>query len=975
MVKKKVARADLEARGRPDTDTLFIRGAREHNLAIDELRLPKGELVVFTGVSGSGKSSLAFDTIYAEGQRRYVESLSTYARLFLGQLEKPKYDQIRGLCPTVAIEQRTASSNPRSTVGTTTEIYDYLRVLYARVGTQRCHTCGALAEGSSPAAIVEEVLRLPTKTRCTLLAPVAEHRKGEFTEEIAALLQSGYRRLKIDGETQLLDVAPRLDKNKKHTIDVVVDRVVVSDDLRAKLTDSVETALKLGKGRLTIDVEGSGVRRFSEKRSCPNCSVELPEPTPQSLSYNSPLGMCPDCHGLGTKLEVDPRAIVPDPSLSIDEGAVAPWRNVAESSGWTARIVGSLCQKLGIARDVPWKKLPAKKRDMLLFGTGDKRIEVSWDGKHSKGSWAMKWEGLSNQMMRRFESTDSESMREKYRSYLTEAPCRSCSGSRLRAEARSIFVGDRSIVDVLTMSIAAAATFFRDLELSGVRRQIAHEVLKEIRHRLGFLVDVGLEYLTLDRATASLSGGEAQRIRLAAQLGSELSGVMYVLDEPSIGLHQRDNLRLLRTLQSLRELGNSVIVVEHDADTILAADHVVDFGPGAGRHGGRVVAQGTPSDIVANRASLTGRFLAGAERVAEPRERRRATGHILVRGAREHNLRGLDVRFPLGVFCAVTGVSGAGKSSLVNGILKPALARVLSNGQDRVGDHDSIEGIDGVDKVIVIDQLPIGRTPRSNPATYSKLFDLIRDVFAQTKEARAFGYAPGRFSFNVKGGRCETCEGAGVRSIEMHFLPDVFVTCEACRGKRYNDATLRVSFKGKTIADVLDMSVDEASSVFENVPAIARILDTLREVGLGYVSLGQPATTLSGGEAQRVKLARELARRDTGRTLYILDEPTTGLHFADVRQLLGVLQRLVDAGNSVLVVEHNLDVIRVADWIIDLGPEGGAGGGLVVAQGTPEEVSLVPGSFTGQFLAELLQRAPTKGATQRKRGSLSETSP
>ena len=946
-----------------DVDTLFVRGAREHNLAIEELSIPKGKLVVFTGVSGSGKSSLAFDTIYAEGQRRYVESLSSYARLFLGQLEKPKYDQIRGLCPTVAIEQRTASSNPRSTVGTTTEIYDYLRVLFARVGEQRCHQCGAKAQGTSAAAIVEEIMRLPEKTKCLLVAPVVEHRKGTFADELAALLAGGYRRLRIDGVVALHDEEPSLDKNKKHTIDVIVDRLAVSADGRAKLTDSVEATLRVGKGRMSVEVDGKPAQKFSEKRACPNCNIELPEPTPQSLSYNSPLGMCTDCNGLGTKLEVDPRAIVPDGSLSIDQGAVVPWRNVAESAGWTGRIVSALCAKLEVARNVPWNKLPAKKRDALLYGIGDKRIDVKWDGKHSKGSWAMKWEGLCNQVMRRFEATGSDGMRDKYRAFMRDAPCRGCSGSRLRAEARSIYLADKGITDVLRMSIATAEAFFRTLELDGVRKQIATEVLKEVRHRVGFLVDVGLEYLTLDRATASLSGGEAQRIRLAAQLGSELSGVMYVLDEPSIGLHQRDNLRLLKTLQGLRALGNSVIVVEHDADTIREADHVVDFGPGAGKFGGKVIAQGTPQALVDHPDSLTGKYLSGREVIGEPGERRKPSGFISIKGATENNLQSVDVDFPLGVFTAVTGVSGAGKSSLVNGILKPALARELNGAQSAVGAHRELTGIDGVDKVIVIDQLPIGRTPRSNPATYSKLFDLIRDVFAQTKEARAFGYAPGRFSFNVKGGRCETCEGGGVRSIEMHFLPDVFVTCETCGGKRYNDATLRVTFRGKTIADVLNLSVDEAVAVFEKVPAIARILETLKEVGLGYVSLGQPATTLSGGEAQRVKLAKELARRDTGRTMYILDEPTTGLHFADVKQLLGVLSRLVTAGNTVLVVEHNLDVIRMADWVIDLGPEGGSGGGHVIAVGTPEDVAKVVGSYTGQFLGPMLGGSSAKPAS------------
>jgi excinuclease ABC subunit A len=938
----------------PASDVLVIRGAREHNLSIDEVRIPKQALVVFTGVSGSGKSSLAFDTIYAEGQRRYVESLSTYARQFLGQLEKPKYEQIRGLCPTVAIEQKTASSNPRSTVGTTTEIYDYLRVLFARVGEQRCHQCGGEVVGRSAAEIVAELASLPDRSKLTVLSPVVEHRKGEFKDVLQGLRERGFSRVRIDGAVTLLEEAPALDKKRKHTIEIVVDRVAVTSDARARLADSVETALKAGGGRALVEVEGGGARLYSEERSCPRCKISLPELSPQALSYNSPLGMCPDCSGLGSRLEADPAALVPDPSLTIDEGAIDPWRNVAESSGWTARIVTALCDRLGIPRNVPYKKIPAKKRELLLWGTGEERIQVKWSGKHSKGSWAMKWEGLCPQVMRRFEGTQSEQMRDKYRKYLREGSCRACSGQRLRPEARSVYLGGRSIVEVLSLTIRDALAYFTGLVLDGVRAEIAAEVLKEVRHRLTFLMDVGLDYLTLDRATASLSGGEAQRIRLAAQLGSELSGVMYVLDEPSIGLHQRDNLRLVATLERLRDLGNTVIVVEHDAETILRADHVVDFGPGAGKLGGRVVAEGPPDAVRRSSASLTGRFLAGAEHVAVPGRRRKPLGHLEVRGARENNLQNVTVRFPLGVFCAVTGVSGAGKSSLVGQILVPALRRRLSGALEQAGDHDGIDGVEQLDKIIVIDQQPIGRTPRSNPATYSKLFDLVRDVFAQTKEARAFGYGPGRFSFNVKGGRCEACEGAGVRAVEMHFLPDVFVRCDACKGRRYNDATLRVTFRGRSIADVLDLSVRDALGVFENIPPILRILETLDEVGLGYIALGQPATTLSGGEAQRVKLARELARRDTGRTLYVLDEPTTGLHFDDVRHLLAVLGRLVDAGNSVLVVEHNLDVIKTADFIVDLGPEGGSGGGKVIAAGTPEQVARTRDSHTGRYLAAVL---------------------
>jgi excinuclease ABC subunit A len=808
---------------------------------------------------------------------------------------------------------------------------------------------------------------LPERTRAIVFAPVVTHRKGAFEDVLEDLRRRGFSRLRVDGVMRDAEATAALDKKRKHTIEVVVDRLMLGRDDRARLTDSVETALRVGGGRLSVEVDGEAPRLYSESKTCPRCDLALPELTPQALSYNSPLGMCPSCSGLGTKLEVDPELVVPDPSLSIDEGAVEPWRNVAESTGWTSRIVGALCKHLAIPRDVPWRKIAQKKRDLLLWGVGDERIEVAWSGKHSQGSWAMKWEGLGPQLVRRFEATGSEAMRAKYRRYLREAACRACGGARLRPEARSVRFEGKTLVEVGAMTIAEAFAFFDAVKLEGARAEIASEVLKEIRHRLTFLLDVGLEYLTLERGTATLSGGEAQRIRLAAQLGSELSGVMYVLDEPSIGLHQRDNERLVATLERLRDLGNTVIVVEHDADTIRAADHVVDFGPGAGKLGGRVVAQGSPSAIAAARDSLTGQYLSGARSIPIRPERRRPSGFLEVKGARENNLRGVTVRFPLGVLCSVTGVSGAGKSSLVGQILEPALRRALHGSLEPVGHHESIEGVEQLDKVIVIDQQPIGRTPRSNPATYTKLFDLIREVFAETKEARAFGYGPGRFSFNVKGGRCEACEGAGVRAIEMHFLPDVHVQCETCRGKRYNEATLRVTWKGRSIADVLDTRVREARELFANLPAIARHLDTLDEVGLGYIALGQPATTLSGGEAQRVKLARELVRRDTGRTLYILDEPTTGLHFEDVRHLLGVLERLVDAGNSVIVVEHNLDVIRASDRVIDLGPEGGAGGGRVVAEGTPEEVARASSSYTGRFLAELIGTAKRRSRGSRAR--------
>ena len=807
---------------------------------------------------------------------------------------------------------------------------------------------------------------------------------------IEDLKRKGFVRVRIDGQIVRLEDVKPLDKKRKHDIAIVVDRITLtaphaaaksasahgaqssksanasnaknatgatlvnedSTDSRARLTDGVETALRASEGKLVVEVEGEPAKLFSESRTCPKCDLAVPELSPQSLSYNSPLGMCPECSGLGTRLDVDPKLLVPDPSLTIDEGAVAPWRNVAQSEGWTGRIVTALCRELGVPRDVPWKKIPQKKRDMLMFGAGEQRIAVSWTGKHSKGSWAMRWEGLCPQMRRRFEATSSESMQKKYRTYLREAHCSACNGTRLRPEARAIFIGGKSLPEVSKMTISEAAPFFEGLALEGSKKLIAEEVLKEIRHRLAFLLGVGLEYLSLSRATMSLSGGEAQRIRLAAQLGSELSGVMYVLDEPSIGLHPRDNTRLIGALTRLRDLGNSVIVVEHDEETIMAADHVVDFGPGAGRLGGRVVAEGTGRAIMKNKESLTGDYLSGRKKMFEPRTRRTPNGFLTVKNAEENNLRNVTVKFPLGVFCAVTGVSGAGKSTLVGQILEPAILNALHDSSHRVGAHEAILGINQLDKAIVIDQNPIGRTPRSNPATYTKLFDLIREVFASTKEARAFGYTAGRFSFNVKGGRCESCEGGGMRAIEMHFLPDVWVTCETCKGKRYNEATLRVAFKGKSIADVLAMQVKEARELFSAVPHITQILTTLDDVGLGYVSLGQPATTLSGGEAQRIKLARELARRDTGKTLYILDEPTTGLHFDDVKKLLVVLQKLVDAGNTVLVVEHNLDVVRAADYIIDLGPDGGTGGGLVIAEGTPEAVAKVARSYTGKFLAQ-----------------------
>ncbi len=960
-------------------DVLVVQGAREHNLDIPHLEIPKHRLVVVTGVSGSGKSSLAFDTLYAEGQRRYVESLSAYARQFLGQMEKPKYDHIRGLSPTIAIQQKSASSNPRSTVGTVTELYDYLRVLYARIGEQRCHQCGGPVSARSAAEIVMELASLATGTRITLLAPKVDNRKGEFRDLLADARKSGFARARIDGMVVRLEDVEALEKNKKHTIELVIDRIAIKDSARARMTDSVETALREGDGKLLVSFEGESgarsTRAYSRDNACPDCGIGFPELSPQSFSFNSPLGMCVDCNGLGERMQVDPDLVIPDPSLSIRDGAIATWgESVAKDSGWTSNIAQGLSRTFKIDLDKPWNKLSKKQKQVLLYGSGDRRVAVKWDGKHSAGSWDMRFEGVIGQLERRHRETSSERQRRHYESFFRTTDCASCEGTRLRPESRAVVVGGESITAITSATVAQADHHFRTMALDGARAEIATEVFKEIRARLSFLLDVGLDYLTLDRAAASLSGGEAQRIRLASQLGSELSGVLYVLDEPSIGLHQRDNERLIRTLQRLRDLGNTVLVVEHDQATIEAADHVIDCGPGAGRHGGRVVAQGTAAEIHDDAASLTGQYLSGRQCIALPTERRTPSGFIELTGASEHNLKDIDVQVPLGVLVAVTGVSGAGKSSLINATLHPALRRALHQSGDRVGPYRALHGLEQIDKVIVIDQKPIGRTPRSNPATYTKCFDIIRQIFSATPEARAFGYKAGRFSFNVSakqgGGRCEPCQGAGVREVEMHFLPNVFVTCEICGGKRYSEATLRVTYKGKTIADILETPIEEAAGLFEHHPQLGRILNTLVDVGLGYVSLGQAATTLSGGEAQRVKLARELAKQQTGRTLYLLDEPTTGLHFHDVHNLLHVLGRLVEAGNTVLVIEHNLDVIKTADWVIDLGPEGGQRGGEIVATGTPEDVAAHGSSYTGRWLAELLAASAKRGpsaTTRRKR--------
>jgi excinuclease ABC subunit A len=957
-----------------EPDSIVVEGAREHNLHVDHLEIPKHQLVVITGPSGSGKSSLAFDTLYAEGQRRYVESLSAYARQFLGQMEKPKYERIRGLSPTIAIQQKSAASNPRSTVGTITEIYDYLRVLYARVGEQRCHQCGGPVAKRSAAEIVDELAALPDKTQVTLLAPKAENRKGEFKDLLAEARKAGFVRVRIDGMIVRLEDVEQLDKQKKHTIEIVVDRVTVSSADRGRLTDSVETSLREGKGKIVVEVAGEKQpRRYSEDNACPNCGIGFPELSPQSFSFNSPLGMCVECNGLGERMQADPDLIVPDTTRSINDGAVAIWGDsVGKDAGWTANIVKALAKAFKIDLAKPWNKLSDKQREVLMYGTGDKRVTVEWQGRHSAGEWAMKFEGILNQLERRHRESSSERVRAHYEQFFRAIACATCHGTRLRPESRSVFVGQKSITEQTGMTVRQSHEFVATLKLGGTRAQIAAEVLKEIKARLTFLLDVGLDYLTLDRATGSLSGGEAQRIRLASQLGSELSGVLYVLDEPSIGLHQRDNERLIKTLHRLRDLGNTVLVVEHDEATIDAADWVVDFGPGAGRHGGKVVAEGTPDDLKKSPKSITGRFIAGVEKIEVPAQRREARGWITMRGAKEHNLKNVDVDVPVGVMVAVTGVSGAGKSSLINATLYPALNRLLHKSLDRVGPYKTLEGLEQIDKVIVIDQKPIGRTPRSNPATYTKAFDLVRELYAQMPAAKTYGYGPGRFSFNVTakqgGGRCEACEGAGVREVEMHFLANVFVTCEVCRGKRYNDATLRVTYKDKSIADLLDTPVDEALELFKHHKQLGRIMQTMVDVGLGYLSLGQPATTLSGGEAQRVKLAKELARVQTGRTLYLLDEPTTGLHFGDVRRLLEVLSRLVEAGNTVLVIEHNLDVVKTCDWIIDLGPEGGAAGGEIIAVGTPEQVARIDASHTGRFLRPML-RSASAGAASAKRAA------
>lgn len=941
-------------------ESLVVRGAREHNLKDVSLDLPRDALIVFTGLSGSGKSSLAFDTIFAEGQRRYVESLSAYARQFLGQMDKPDVDFIEGLSPAVSIDQKSTSRNPRSTVGTITEVYDYLRLLYARIGKPHCPECGDPISRQTPQQIVDQVLDLPAKTRFQVLAPLVRDRKGEYGELFQQLQTQGYSRARVDGVVYGLDEVPKLKKQERHTVEVVVDRLTVNKESRRRLTDSVETALSLGHGYVVLDFvdreEGDPEREriYSEHLACPKDGLSFEELEPRSFSFNSPFGACPECSGLGTTREVDIELVVPDVDRSLSEGAIAPWSR-GTVSGYFSRLLEAIADEIGVDVETPWKKIPARSKKVILEGY-DEAIHVQYRNRYGRRrSYYTEYEGVVPYVKRRHAEAETDASRERFEGYMREVPCSACSGSRLKPLTLAVTIEGKSIADIASLPIGEAADVLSSLALSERESVIASRVLKEVNERLQFLVDVGLHYLSMDRAAGTLAGGEAQRIRLATQIGSGLVGVLYVLDEPSIGLHQRDNHRLIETLVRLRDLGNTLIVVEHDEDTIRTADWVVDIGPGAGEHGGQIVVSGTVSELVANSESITGQYLSGSRGIDVPAVRRpQERGWITIKGAREHNLQNISARFPLGNFVCVTGVSGSGKSTLVNDILFNVLARDLNGARLVPGKHKSISGTDQIDKVVHVDQSPIGRTPRSNPATYTGVFDHIRKLFAATAEAKVRGYQPGRFSFNVKGGRCEACSGDGTIRIEMNFLPDVYVPCEVCHGDRYNRETLEVHYKGKTIAEVLDLPIEDALSFFEAVPAIARHLSTLVDVGLGYVRMGQSAPTLSGGEAQRVKLASELQKRSTGRTVYVLDEPTTGLHFEDIRKLLGVLQSLVDKGNTVIVIEHNLDVIKSADWIVDLGPEGGSGGGTVVAEGTPESVAAADASHTGRFLQPLL---------------------
>jgi excinuclease ABC subunit A len=978
----------------PVSNQIVVSGAREHNLKDISLSLPRDALVVITGLSGSGKSSLAFDTIYAEGQRRYVESLSAYARQFLGQMDKPDVDSIEGLSPAISIDQKTTSRNPRSTVGTVTEIYDYLRLLWSRVGKPHCPICGRPIVGQSAEQIIDQVMELGDGTRFMVLAPVVRGRKGEYGKLLEELRADGFARVKIDGRLRMLEESIVLDKRYKHDIAVVVDRLVMRHDLRKRLADSIETAVSLAEGLVEIEIVGSGKDRevsehatgakgaravaaqivpgevpaagtiftFSERFACPVHGPSLVELEPRIFSFNSPHGACEHCTGLGAQMEIDPELVVPDPTRSITEGALAPW--ASSSSNYYEQVTEAIAERYGVDLDQPWEDLPAEMRELFLNGT-DERLQITYRNRYGRQrSYATRFEGIVKSLERRYRETDSEGTREKIEQFMSLRACPVCGGARLRAESRAVLVGGTPIDEFCALSARRALEWLEQVELSETDRHVARLILREISERLQFLENVGIGYLSMDRAAATLSGGEAQRIRLATQIGSSLVGVLYILDEPSIGLHQRDNSKLIGTLERLRDLGNTVIVVEHDEQTMRAADHLVDMGPGAGEHGGRIVAQGTSKQVERVKDSATGQFLAGTRTIEAPKKRRTPAGYVEIEGASQHNLRDVDVKVPLGVLTCVTGVSGSGKSTLVNEVLFKSVASRLHRARRRPGAHRAIHGLEQLDKIIAVDQSPIGRTPRSNPATYTGLFDVIRDLFSKTQEARTRGYKPGRFSFNVKGGRCEVCKGDGQIKIEMHFLPDVYVPCEQCHGKRYNRETLEVRFKGKSIADVLDMAIEDALGFFEHIPKVRRRLETLNAVGLGYVRLGQPATTLSGGEAQRVKLATELSKIATGRTLYILDEPTTGLHFADVERLLEVLQRLVDAGNSVVVIEHNLDVIKSADRLIDMGPEGGEEGGMVIAQGTPEQVAAEPISHTGEFLAELVVPAKRVSAKQ-----------
>ena len=934
-----------------------IRGANEHNLKNISLDIPRNELVVLTGLSGSGKSSLAFDTIYAEGQRRYMESLSSYARQFLGQMEKPDVESIEGLSPAISIDQKSTNRNPRSTVGTVTEIYDYMRLLYARIGIPHCPKCGREIRKQTVDQMVDQIMTLPERTKIQLLAPMVRGRKGRHEKVLEQAKRSGYVRVMIDGNLHELSEEITLEKNIKHNIEIVVDRLVVKPGIEKRLTDSIETVMKLSDGLMIVDVTGGEPINFSQSFSCPDCGISIEEVEPRSFSFNNPFGACPDCFGLGYKMEFDEDLMIPDKSLSINEGAIVVlgWQSCAKPGSFSRAILDALAAEYHFDLDTPFQDYPKGIHDILICGTGGKEVKVHYTGQRGTGVYDVAFEGLIENVNRRYRETFSQASKAEYESFMRITPCTTCHGQRLKQSSLAVTVGGLNIYEATNMSIVKFREFIDDLKLSEMQKMIGEQILKEIRARISFLIDVGLDYLSLSRATGTLSGGEAQRIRLATQIGSGLVGVAYILDEPSIGLHQRDNDKLLKTLEHLRDLGNSVIVVEHDEDTMRAADCIVDIGPGAGEHGGNVVAVGTAAQIMKCKESITGAYLSGRIKIPVPKERRSPTGWIKIRGARENNLKNIDVDVPLGIMTCVTGVSGSGKSSLINEILYKALAKKLNRARTIPGDHDGIDGVEQLDKIIAIDQSPIGRTPRSNPATYTGVFDLIRDLFAATTDAKAKGYSKGRFSFNVKGGRCEACSGDGIIKIEMHFLPDVYVPCEVCGGKRYNRETLEVKYKGKSIYDVLNMTVEEALKFFENVPSIARKIATLNDVGLSYIRLGQPSTELSGGEAQRIKLATELSRRGTGKTIYILDEPTTGLHFADVHKLVEILRKLSEGGNTVVVIEHNLDVIKTADYIIDMGPEGGDRGGTVIAKGTPEEIVKVPESYTGQYVKRYLE--------------------